>query len=324
MTRRHRLLTISMAGVLGVVAGCSGASTPAPSSVTTTIAPSSSASASSAPSASASAAAPSVSVGSAAAYKLALTAVEYSYQGPNTTPAGLTTVTLTNSGKEEHQAQLAKLADNTTLQQFGDALKNPDPTAALKLITLTGGPNGVAPGQSLSTTQNLAPGQYVFLCFVSAPDGLPHFAKGMLAPLQVTGSAAAGDPATAEATVTAKDFSFDVPSAPLKAGKHTFTLVNNGPQPHEASFVKLPAGMTADQLKAILLASPAPGQTPDTSGPPPWTAAGGGGAIAPNSKENFEVDASTPGNYAFLCFIPDPNTGKAHFELGMIAGVTVQ
>jgi plastocyanin len=321
MTRRLRFLTVGVAAFMGVAAAaCTGAGTPAPSSVTTTIAPTSAAT--SAPASASAAASPSGATG--AANKLALTAREYAYDGVAPIPAGLTTITLTNSGKEEHQAQLAKIADSSTLQQLTDALKNPDPSAALKLLTLSGGPNGVAPGASLSTTTNLAPGQYVFMCFVSAPDGLPHLAKGMIAPIQVTGSATSGDPAPAEATVTAKDFSFDVPSAPLKAGKHTFTLVNSGPQPHEASFVKLPAGMTADQLKAILLATPAPGSTPATAGPPPWAPAGGGGAITPGVKENFEVDASTPGNYAFLCFIPDPNTGKPHFQLGMIAGVTVQ
>ena len=32
----------------------------------------------------------------------------------------------------------------------------------------------------------------------------------------------------------------------------------------------------------------------------------------------------TPGNYALVCFIPDPATGKSHAALGMIQGFTVK
>jgi hypothetical protein len=28
--------------------------------------------------------------------------------------------------------------------------------------------------------------------------------------------------------------------------------------------------------------------------------------------------------YAFICFVPDPATGKAHAELGMIAAIPTQ
>jgi hypothetical protein len=37
------------------------------------------------------------------------------------------------------------------------------------------------------------------------------------------------------------------------------------------------------------------------------------------------MDVDLPaGNYALICFIPDPATGKAHFELGMLGELTVQ
>jgi hypothetical protein len=31
-----------------------------------------------------------------------------------------------------------------------------------------------------------------------------------------------------------------------------------------------------------------------------------------------------PGNYAFICFVPDAATGKPHAELGMMRALTVQ
>ena len=64
-------------------------------------------------------------------------------------------------------------------------------------------------------------------------------------------------------------------------------------------------------------ASPAP------SGPPPWTDVGGLTGIAAGTTVNMDVDLPA-GDYAFICFIPDPATGKAHFELGMLGALTVQ
>jgi plastocyanin len=255
---------------------------------------------------------------------------------PGSAQAGLTTIALKNTGAEEHQAQIAKLNDNVTLQQFQAALQNPNPSAALGLVVMAGGPTGVAPGATGVATTNMAPGNYVFLCFVPAPDGLPHIAKGMVAALQVTGTASSAQVPSTAVTVTAKDFSFEVPTTPLKAGKQTLTLNNTGPQPHEAFLVKLQAGVTVDQLKQQMSATPGPtgaasppagspaaGGSPSTGGGPPWTSAGGVSGISANTRATFDVDL-TAGNYAFLCFIPDPSSGRDHASLGMIAGVTVQ
>jgi plastocyanin len=303
-----------MTAFLGLAAaGCTGAATPAPTTATPTGTPSTG---TSSPAATA-------ATSAAAANTLNVTAREYAFEMPTSVGAGVTTVSLKNTGAEEHQAQIAKLNEGITFDQLAKALQAPDPTAAFQLLNFSGGPAGVAPGATGTATMSLAPGQYVFLCFVSAPDGLPHLAKGMVSQLQVTGSASTAQVPSGEIAMAAKDFSFDVPSTPLKAGKHSFTLTNNGPQPHEAQLVKLAAGTTVDQLKAMLSATPAPGTTPSTSGPPPWSPSGGVAAISANAKATFDVDV-TAGNYAFLCFVPDPNSGRAHFELGMITGVTVQ
>ena len=136
----------------------------------------------------------------------------------------------------------------------------------------------------------------------------------MVAPLEVTGTAVAGDPPAGDAELTLKDFSFDLSS--LTTGKHTVTVTNDGPQPHEATIVKLNDGVNVDTVKGMLSASPAP------SGPPAWTNVGGSTGIAPGTKATMEVDLPA-GNYAFICFIPDPATGKSHLELGMIGALTI-
>jgi len=319
--RNTRLFSLLVLAAGGLVAACSGAATP--SSPAASVAPTQAASA--APSAATSAAAsvaPSAAASGGAVATLAVTGKDFAFDLPASVPAGVTAITLTNAGQEGHQAQLVKINTGKTMPDLLAALQNPDPTAAMGLITLAGGPNAVAPGASGTSTVALEPGAYAFLCFITSPDGVPHIAKGMVAPLEVTGTATTTELPAGDASLTLKDFSFDLDS--LTAGKHTVSVKNDGPQPHEAVIVKLNEGVTIDTLKTMLTASPAPsGSSAAPSGPPPWTEVGGLTGIASGTTANMDVDLPA-GNYAFLCFIPDPATGKAHFELGMIGGLTVQ
>ena len=194
-------LLVVASGLL--VVACSGSSSSAspPPSTATSAAPSAPAE----PSAStAASAAPS----SAAASTLAVTGKEYAFDLPASVPAGVTAITLTNAGKEEHQAQLVKIADGKGMTDLLAALQSPDQSAALKLITLSGGPNAVAPGATGTSTVDLKPGAYAFLCFISGPDGTPHIFKGMVAPLEVTGTATTTPLPAGDASLTLKDFSF--------------------------------------------------------------------------------------------------------------------
>ncbi len=250
---------------------------------------------------------------------LPVTGKDFGFDLPSSVEAGVTAITLTNAGAEEHQAQLVKIADGKTLSDVVVAL-NGDPTgaAALALVAFSGGPNGVAPGATGTSSVNLEPGQYAFICFIRGRDGIPHFAKGMIAPLTVTGTASTATLPAGDSKLTLKDFTFDLDT--LSSGKHTVSVTNNGPQPHEATIVKLNDGVTVESAIKALTAAPAPSAVP---APPPWSDVGGISAIAPNSTATFDVDLPA-GNYAFVCFVPDPATGKPHVELGMIRALTVQ
>ena len=82
---------------------------------------------------------------------------------------------------------------------------------------------------------------------VHAPDGVPHLAKGMLKPLQVTPAPAPATANTVDArgTFTLKDFSFEMPDR-LPAGLATYKVVNVGPQIHELNLLKLAPGKSLD------------------------------------------------------------------------------
>ncbi len=243
-----------------------------------------------------------------------ITAKDFSFVIPASIPAGLVDVTMVNQGADDHQAQLARLNDGVTPDQFLTALKK-DPGAALPLVKLAGGPNVASPGQSQEVILNLPQGQYVALCFVAGKDNIPHIQKGMIKFFQVTGPSNAGQVSepTATTQVTLKDFAFVLPST-IAAGPQLLQVTNQGPQPHEMTLFKLAPGKQVQDVVAFLK---------KPAGPPPMTDAGGIAGLAPRTSGWLKVNL-TPGNYVTICFIPDPATGKAHFELGMIGSFSVQ
>jgi plastocyanin len=304
---------------LALLSGCSGqtvsSSSPSVGSPAASASGSTSPSTSESPSASASAAASGSAAG--AGQDLAIEAKEYAFDAPASIPAGPTHIVVKNVGKEDHQAQVAKLNDGTTFQDLTTSLQSGDIPGALSKLQLVGGPTGATPGSTVATSANLAPGQYVFLCFVESADGVPHVAKGMIGQLEVTGSASSAELPAGDGQLALQDFAF-VGTDTLTAGQHTLTVTNKGPQVHEATVVKLNEGVTVDQLRqAFTAASPAP------SGPPPATGAGGVAGISPGTTVSMDLDLQ-PGNYAFVCFVPDAATGKPHAALGMIGALTVQ
>lgn len=58
-------------------------------------------------------------------------------------------------------------------------------------------------------------------------------------------------------------------------------------------------------------------------GPSPGEALGGFQSVVPGGSGTFRIDF-TPGNYAFLCFVEDPNAGAPHFALGMVEEFSIQ
>ena len=94
-----------------------------------------------------------------------VTMADFSYEAPDTIPAGLVTINGTNtSTAEEHQATIVRLNDGVTLQQaLGTFAENE--VEGFKLVTTHGGPNGVAPGASQTTTAGARRGQ-LLLCLL--------------------------------------------------------------------------------------------------------------------------------------------------------------
>jgi hypothetical protein len=315
--RRRTIASVVISCLFAV--GCQGGASPSvpgtTSAPTSAASPPSGASPGASPSPAASdGAGPGGSPG--AAGELEIAASEYAFETAASVPAGPVSIRLTNEGEEEHQAQIARVAEGRTFEDVVGALSNPDPSGAFEILTFVGGPTGVMPGEEQVVASVLEPGLHVLVCFVAAPDGVPHLAKGMIAQLDVTEPAQTGSLPAGDAELTLQDFAF-VGLDSLPTGEQVVTVTNNGPQPHEATVVRLTEGVSVDDIRGMLTASPPP------SGPPPWTPAGGIAAIAPESEATMTLDLEA-GDYALVCFVPDPASGKAHLELGMIGGLTVQ
>ena len=265
--------------------------------------------------------------------ELRMTASDFAFEVSGDLTAGLTLVTLENSGAEPHHAQLMLLNEGQTFDTFMTAMGQ-DPNAVFGLGQFAGGPGVVDPSGQSQVILDLKAGTYLALCFVESPDGIPHLAKGMVQAFEVgaaTGEAASA-PETA-GTVVMLDFSFEMP-AEIATGPQIWEVVNEGPQPHEIALLKLAPGLTGEQAMDMLLgpaASPEAGQDmaspeaasePSADGPQPFTSAGGMQALASGLRGWVVLDLE-PGEYLAVCFVPDPASGQPHTMLGMITAFTV-
>ena len=233
-------------------------------------------------------------------------AVDYAFAGPDTIRAGLTTVRMQTGGKEMHQISIFRIDSGKTVADVNAAMKNPNaPPAWFKEVA---GVNAPAPGLAAEVTMNLDAGNYMLLCFIPSPDGVPHVAKGMVKPLTVTGTAVAAAEPKADVVMKLSDYAFDM-SAPATAGQHMIRVENSASQAHEVFIVKLEPGKNAKDLVSWV---------EKMQGPPPAVPLGGMTGLATGGHAYFPVTFESGGSYALLCFLPDAKDGKPHIAHGMV------
>lgn len=243
---------------------------------------------------------------------ITIVAKDFSFDAPSVVPAGTVTIRLINKGPSIHHVQLMRLADGKTVADLAESMKKPGPLPAW--VAAAGGPNaGVPGGPPTETTLTLTPGTYAILCLIPGSDQIPHFAKGMITPLTVTATNAAARAAPqSDVTMSLTDYAF-TPSVPIALGSHTIRFENRGTQDHEALLVRLAPGKRAADLVAWVI---------NQAGPPPAEPLGGITAIPVGGQVYITRDFG-PGNYAFLCFIPDAKDGKMHVIHGMVKEFTI-
>jgi plastocyanin len=237
---------------------------------------------------------------------------DFKFDAPDVVSAGLTEFRFLNKGPSLHHMALLKLEGGKTIDDLRALLAKPSgpPPAWVKEV---GGPNAPAPGMESNVTTTLEPGNYALICFVDL-GGPPHFTKGMVKGLTVTGNAATTRVAPkADLTATLFDYNFKL-SNPVRAGTRTIRVYNSAKQHHEVELVQLaPGASTADFMNWL----------GKMEGPPPGKAIGGVAGIDSGMSQSFTADFA-PGKYALICFLPDAKDGKPHFMHGMVQEITVE
>jgi uncharacterized cupredoxin-like copper-binding protein len=250
-----------------------------------------------------------------------IVATDYAFGTPDTIPAGLTTFRMVNQGREPHQAVMYGAPGKTFAELEAVVMpKGSDAEwwhAFLAIHpTFPAGVGAVIGPDTSVITANLTPGNYVIACFIPSPDGKWHVQKGMYRRLVVV-PAAAGATAAAEPrsdlTVTLSDYAFTT-SAPVTAGTHTIRIENTGPQVHELTVERLAPGKTLADWQRWAQGG--------MKGQPVSVPVGG--FTGPDQGEVGWVTLRfTPGDYLFLCYVPDAKDGAPHLMHGMVKQVTI-
>jgi hypothetical protein len=239
--------------------------------------------------------------------------------------AGLVRVRFHNRGDEDHQAQLFRLNDGVTPAKFRADLASGN----LGLIFVDSVPAGgaaiVRPWDGQQTPDPLQGGTYAVVCFVMGPDGVPHFAKGMVGFFTVHGTVPAAKLARLRphrevaGVVTAHDFTYTIPRVLHRDALYEF-VDTDSQDVHEINLGRLKPGKTVADAKAYFQRLGRPGGP----GPAPFWSEGGHGAVVPHGGHGwFRVDDDR-GRYVAFCLVPDDKTGIPHAALGMVVGVRVR
>jgi hypothetical protein len=257
------------------------------------------------------------------AHLVAVVAHDFFFQMPTQVPAGLTEFVFINHGAQSHMMQIFKLKPGVTDANLLKALSVRGSIKPLYAVaSAAGGVNSIEPRHQAHELLNLSAGRYDVVCFDATPQGVPHFALGMRKLFTVSTSASArldpdtrlisGAP-TSNGTIILRNYAILLPSAIKTRGAHTFQIVNQGNQFHEAALLRLNAGKSANDVLASLRANREP----------PATEVGGSAAISPGQTAWMETDLGA-GTYVVLCNVPDIKTDMPHALMGMITQFVVR
>lgn len=269
--------------------------------------------------------------------EVTVTAVEYSFDVPESLSAGWTRITVDNQGELPHDFLLFKIEEGKTMEDVMTALEAEGPPEWAEFY----GGTAVGPGESKWFASNLTEGMYVYLSFGEDEAGLPDAAQGMIGSLEVmaaTGPAVDDPGIEADASIQLVDYQFVV-QGEITTGDQVLRIENIGSEMHEVIFFKMHEGKTMADFMAMMEA--------EMGGPPEEGEAGAEGEEGAEDEAGEIAEPEMPGEFAgaiflspgivtyaiqefeagtyvLVCFIPSPeNDMKPHVALGMIQQVIV-
>jgi hypothetical protein len=144
---------------------------------------------------------------------------------------------------------------------------------------------------------------------------------GLAALLAIPAGLAAVAPAAAAAgsntlTVTAGEYAYQLKGS-LKAGWTEIHFVNSGNEAHMMAVNQLKKGVTAAQLKKVVLSNDPSAGANLFVGDPSQGVSGMPQLLSPK-QQTTTITELKPGHYGILCFVPAASDGKPHAAHGMI------
>lgn len=259
----------------------------------------------------------------AGSHSVDITGVDFSFRidTHRDAEAGLVDIRFHNRGRSDHQAQLFRLDDGVTPDRFKADLLSGNPGAIFADSVPTGGAAIVRPRDDQAVWDALQGGTYAVVCFVAGPDGVPHFAKGMLGFFRLGGTVSAAKLAALRPhqrveppVIMAHDLTYTMPKVLFRHRIYKFADTDSH-DVHEINLARLMPGKTVEDAKAYFVRLTQPGGP----GPAPFWSEGGHGAVLPGGHGWFRVDED-PGRYIAYCLVPDDKTRLPHAAMGMVVG----
>lgn len=250
----------------------------------------------------------------------------YAFDIPAEIDGGLVNLTLDNQDNEPHEIAMVRVDDASTAESITAALLDTEGGPIPEDIDASAGVGFAAPGQSVTSSQEIGEGKYVYFCTFGDEDAV-HYKNGMLGEVEVTNEDGEGDLPDHVGTITAEDYTFT--GEGLKAGNNKVLFENTGPdQIHHAQLFPIADGATFEDALAFMSL---PDDAPPPEGPPPVDFDNGVGTMVMLPGQEQVVDLNlVKGNYLVACFIQDRAGGPPHFlpqeagGHGMVKELTVE
>lgn len=257
--------------------------------------------------------------GEAASQQLTITVADKgkeqsTLRAPSSADAGLAELTLENTGKRSHDAQLFRVAGNQTAAQviaaLGKALQGGSGFPGW--LFYAGGVGATEAGEAETVTQNLEPGTY-YVGDIEGTSGPPD--PKTVPQLVVSGEASDADLPEATATVTASEYEFE--SEGLSTGQNEVLFENAGGQPHHIIAAPIASGSTIEDVTRFVKTEK--GKPPINERDAVVTA-----VLEGQTDQVVPLNLAKPGKYALLCFISDRQGGPPHALQGMVSEAEVE
>ena len=225
-----------------------------------------------------------------------------------TAEPGAIEIRFTNTGKQDHSAQIVRLDDGHTAAEgkaAGEAWGEKGKPLP-EWLSFHGGVGSVPGGESATAVADLEPGDYAI--FDIEGQGEQSFAE-----FTVEGDDGDDLPET-DGRVEAREYSFT--GSDLTAGRGQILFENAGEQPHHLIAAPIKPGKSIGDVRNFVK---------NEKGEPPIEEAKTfvSAIVSGGSSAVIDVDLQA-GDYALVCFVPDAAGGPPHAVKGMVSAASVE